>query len=90
MHRTAPGLPDFGSRPFAGAPEARCQPVLENGLGPTGCCSTSAWQPRMDGVAIRRGSAPERLITLCVDPTEFIVTKPMHVTRFPIEPCRLA
>jgi lysine-ketoglutarate reductase/saccharopine dehydrogenase-like protein (TIGR00300 family) len=68
MHRTAPGLPDFGSRPFAGAPEARFQPALENGVMPTGFFSTSnlptyvrvggQWlmpsRPRMDGVIIRR------------------------------------
>ena len=66
-----PTLPDFTRPPFAGAPEARFEPLPADGVLPDGFFSTSnlptyvnlggQWvaptRPRMDCVIRRRGDA---------------------------------
>ncbi|HEU4800722.1 MAG TPA: hypothetical protein VFS94_08825 [Gemmatimonadales bacterium] len=68
-----PTLPDFTRPPFAGAPEARFEPLPADGVLPDGFFSTSnlptyvnlggQWvaptRPRMDCVILRRGDALE-------------------------------
>ena len=68
-------LPDFTRAPFAGAPEARFEPLPADGVLPEGFFSTSnlptyvhvggRWiaprRPRMDGVIVRRGEDLETI-----------------------------
>src|SRR5918995_6718798 len=68
-------LPDFGEPPFAGAPEARFQPLPADGVLPEGFFSTSnlptyihtdgRWvaptRPRMDCVVVKRDRALETI-----------------------------
>jgi lysine-ketoglutarate reductase/saccharopine dehydrogenase-like protein (TIGR00300 family) len=68
-------LPDFSRAPFAGAPEARFEPLPADGVLPEGFFSTSnlptyvhlggRWiaptRPRMDCVIVRRGDALETI-----------------------------
>jgi lysine-ketoglutarate reductase/saccharopine dehydrogenase-like protein (TIGR00300 family) len=68
-------LPDFSKPPFAGAPEARFEPLPADGVLPEGFFSTSnlptyvqvggRWvaptRPRMDCVIVRRGGALETI-----------------------------
>ena len=73
MTDTPSTLPDFGRPPFAGAPEARFQPLPADGVLPEGFFSTSnlptyihmggRWiaptRPRMDCVVVKRGPGLE-------------------------------
>jgi lysine-ketoglutarate reductase/saccharopine dehydrogenase-like protein (TIGR00300 family) len=68
-------MPDFGQPPFAGAPDARFEPLPADGVLPEGFFSTSnlptyikvngAWlapsRPRMDCVVVKRGSGLETI-----------------------------
>jgi lysine-ketoglutarate reductase/saccharopine dehydrogenase-like protein (TIGR00300 family) len=68
-------LPDFAQPPFAGAPDARWEPLPADGVLPEGFFSTSnlptyvrvggRWlaptRPRMDCVVVRRGAALEAI-----------------------------
>jgi lysine-ketoglutarate reductase/saccharopine dehydrogenase-like protein (TIGR00300 family) len=68
-------IPDFSRAPFAGAPEARFEPLPADGVLPEGFFSTSnlptyvhlggEWiaptRPRMDCVIVRRGNALETI-----------------------------
>lgn len=70
-----PSLPDFTRAPFAGAPEARFEPLPADGVLPDGFFSTSnlptyvnvggEWvaptRPRMDCVIVKRGDALESI-----------------------------
>jgi lysine-ketoglutarate reductase/saccharopine dehydrogenase-like protein (TIGR00300 family) len=70
---TGRSSPDFGARPFAGAPEARFEPAPADGVLPEGFFSTSnlptyvrvggQWlmpdRPRMDCVIVKRGQRIE-------------------------------
>jgi lysine-ketoglutarate reductase/saccharopine dehydrogenase-like protein (TIGR00300 family) len=75
MSDTPSTLPDFSQPPFAGAPEARFQPLPADGVLPEGFFSTSnlptyihvegRWvaptRPRMDCVVVKRGGALETI-----------------------------
>jgi lysine-ketoglutarate reductase/saccharopine dehydrogenase-like protein (TIGR00300 family) len=75
MTDTPGTLPDFSRPPFAGAPEARFQPLPADGVLPEGFFSTSnlptyinvggRWlaptRPRMDCVVVKRGHALETI-----------------------------
>ncbi len=75
MTNTASTLPDFSGPPFAGAPEARFQPLPADGVLPEGFFSTSnlptyihldgRWvaptRPRMDCVVVKRDRALETI-----------------------------
>jgi lysine-ketoglutarate reductase/saccharopine dehydrogenase-like protein (TIGR00300 family) len=75
MTDTPSTLPDFSQPPFAGAPEARFQPLPADGVLPEGFFSTSnlptyihvegRWvaptRPRMDCVVVKRGRALETI-----------------------------